>query len=60
MNKRELIEYLRSERFSKKIVSAFNKIKREDFIPENAKEEAYENIPLPIYVTRCHSYFLIF
>jgi len=32
----------------KKIISAFDKIKREDFILEEYKDEAYEDAPLPI------------
>ncbi|HXF44296.1 MAG TPA: protein-L-isoaspartate(D-aspartate) O-methyltransferase [Candidatus Paceibacterota bacterium] len=30
------------------VIEAFEKVKRADFIPEKAKEMAYENIPLPI------------
>jgi len=48
MNKKQLIEILRKEGFSEKILKAFNKVKREDFIPQNLKEYAYENEPLPI------------
>lgn len=43
---KELIKegYLRT----KIIIEAFNKINREDFVPENFKEEAYLNTPLTI------------
>ena len=48
MNKQELIQYLKQESFSSEIVSAFSKVKREDFILTSMKEYAYENEPLPI------------
>ena len=48
MDKQELLKELKQEGFSKKILDAFAKIKREDFIPEELKEAAYENQPLPI------------
>ena len=48
MNKQKLINELKAEGFSNKIVNAFLKVKREDFIPENFKELAYEDRPLPI------------
>ncbi len=48
MNKHILINELTAEGFSKEIVNAFLKVKREDFIPENLKELAYEDGPLPI------------
>lgn len=37
-------EYLKTPR----IIEAFRKIKREDFVPENLKDEADVNAPLPI------------
>jgi len=33
---------------SKRVIEAFRKTRREDFIPEEYKKEAYEDIPLPI------------
>jgi len=34
--------------FSEIEMDAFREVKREDFVPENLKEEAYEDIPLPL------------
>jgi len=48
MDKRELLDRLRREGFSKKIIDAFEKVKREEFIPNGLKDYAYENEPLPI------------
>jgi len=48
MNKVQLIEELEKDGFSKEILDAFRKVKREDFVPENLKEYAYENEPLSI------------
>ncbi len=48
MGKAELIQSLRSKGFHERIVNAFEKIRREDFIPENFKGMAYEDIALPL------------
>lgn len=48
MNKEQLIESLRKKGFSKLILNAFKKVKREDFIPEGWKENAYDDNPIPI------------
>ena len=48
MNKKELLESLREKGFSEKILDAFSKVKREDFIPKNIKAMAYEDTALPI------------
>ena len=48
MQKQNLIAYLKEQGFSKKIIRAFNKIKREDFIPEEWRHLAYENSAIPI------------
>lgn len=48
MQKQTLITYLKIQGFPKKITNAFSKVKRELFIPEEHKELAYENQPLPI------------
>lgn len=48
MNKKELIESFERAGFSKKIINAFSKVKRENFVPENMGENAYEDTALPI------------
>jgi len=48
MNKENLIQMLKQQGFSRQILSAFSKTKREDFIPSNAKNQAYEDKPLSI------------
>ncbi|MEK6897197.1 MAG: protein-L-isoaspartate O-methyltransferase [Nanoarchaeota archaeon] len=48
MEKKELLESLREKGFSEKILDAFSKVKREDFIPKNIKAMAYEDTALPI------------
>src|SRR3989338_8202042 len=47
MEKPELIKYLR-ENFQSKIADAFQKVRREDFLPEHLKPYAYENMALPL------------
>ena len=48
MNKTQLLEKLKQEGFSKNILDAFSKVKRENFIPKILKSRAYENRALPI------------
>ncbi len=48
MNKNQLLESLKKQGFSEKIINAFSKVKRENFISKNLEERAYENIPLAI------------
>ncbi|MEM4325682.1 MAG: protein-L-isoaspartate O-methyltransferase [Candidatus Pacearchaeota archaeon] len=48
MDKTELLEYLKRAGFSKKIVDAFSSVNREDFVPPELEEQAYENTALPI------------
>jgi len=48
MNKIQLLQSLKSQGFSNKIINAFSKVKRENFVPENLKKNSYEDIPLPI------------
>jgi len=48
MKKQDLIKILKQQNFHLKILNAFSKIKREDFIPKQYKQHAYENQPLPI------------
>lgn len=47
---KNLVEHLRNGGYLKtpKIIDAFLNIDRIDFVPENLKEDAYLNIPLPI------------
>jgi len=48
MNKTQLIKSLKQQGFSGKILNAFSKVSREDFVPEHIKQYAYENEPQPI------------
>ncbi|MFH0852665.1 MAG: protein-L-isoaspartate O-methyltransferase [bacterium] len=50
MNHRELIDRLIKDGYLKtpRIISAFRKIDRVDFVPRNLKKEAYINTPLPL------------
>jgi len=48
MNKLQLLQSLKQHRFSKQIINAFSKVKREDFIPITLKHNAYEDTALPI------------
>jgi protein-L-isoaspartate(D-aspartate) O-methyltransferase len=48
MIKEELLALLRAKGYSDKIVSAFEKVNRESFIPFEYKKDAYEDIALPI------------
>ena len=48
MNKQELLQRLKALGFSKNILDAFSKVKRENFIPEELEKEAYEDTALPI------------
>ena len=48
MNKKELIESLKEQGFSEKILKAFSGVERENFIPERLRDHAYEDAPLPI------------
>ena len=48
MDKEHLIQHLKNYKFSEKIIGAFKKVKREDFIPQDLKKFAYEDTPLPI------------
>ena len=46
--KNALLDSLRIRGFSEKIVSAFDKVKRENFIPSKLENEAYKDYPLQI------------
>jgi protein-L-isoaspartate(D-aspartate) O-methyltransferase len=48
MDKAELIQSLRNKGFHERIINAFEKVNREDFLPENFKKLAYEDIALPL------------
>jgi len=48
LQKKILIESLRQRGFSEKILESFSKVKRENFIPKEEKEYAYEDTALPI------------
>lgn len=48
MNKSQLIASLKIENFSKIIIKAFEKVRREDFIPKNLKSFAYDDTALPL------------
>jgi len=47
-SKKELLESLKNRGFSKQILDAFSKVRREDFVPKNVRSMAYEDTPLPI------------
>ena len=47
MNKIQLLDELKSYSFPELIIKAFEKVKRENFVPENLREFAYLNQPLP-------------
>ncbi len=48
MKKEELIRSLKYRGFSKKILTAFEKVPRENFVPGDLKKYSYEDKPLPI------------
>jgi len=48
MNKTQLLQHLKKQGFPKKILNAFSKVKRENFIPKILKSRAYEDRALPI------------
>jgi len=48
MNKWELLEHLRKQNFSERIIKAFERVRREEFLPEHLQNYAYEDIALPI------------
>lgn len=47
-SKQLLIESLREKGFDEKILNAFQKVKRENFVPDHLKAYAYEDMALPI------------
>ncbi len=48
MDKSELLQSLKKQGFAERIIRAFAKVRREDFIKEDLKKFAYEDIALPI------------
>lgn len=48
MDKQQLLESLRAHGFSDKIAEAFEKVNREDFVFQEYKDFAYEDIALPL------------
>ncbi len=48
MDKQWLLKRLKDFGFSKKILDAFSRVKREDFISEELEKEVYKDTPLPI------------
>lgn len=48
MEKELLIKNLRNYGFSKQILNAFYKVRREDFVPGEMRKHAYEDAPIPI------------
>ncbi len=48
MDKQELLNSLKKQGFSENILSAFQKVKRENFISDELKQFAYEDSPLQI------------
>lgn len=46
--KKELIDKLKKENFSKEILRAIRKVNRKKFVPDEFKEKSYDDIPLPI------------
>ncbi len=48
MNKEELLQSLKKQGFSEKIIQAFAKVPRENFIRDDLQKFAYEDIALPI------------
>ena len=48
MNKSQLLQSLKQKGFSDKILNAFSKVPRENFIPKELKNQAYEDTALPI------------
>ncbi|MGA2130153.1 MAG: protein-L-isoaspartate O-methyltransferase [Candidatus Pacearchaeota archaeon] len=48
MNKKELLWSLRERGAPEKIIDAFSKVNRENFISNNLKKMAYEDTPLPL------------
>ncbi len=48
MNKTQLLEHLKKQKFPKNILDAFAKVKREKFVSKGLEDRAYEDRALPI------------
>ncbi|MBI5803133.1 protein-L-isoaspartate(D-aspartate) O-methyltransferase [Candidatus Pacearchaeota archaeon] len=48
IQRENLLESLKEKGFSKEIVAAFSKVKREDFVPPEMKKNSYKDNALPI------------
>jgi len=48
MNSLDLAKSLRQKGFSEAVISAFAKVQREKFVPEQYREYAYEDVALPL------------
>jgi protein-L-isoaspartate(D-aspartate) O-methyltransferase len=48
MNKNSLLEHLNKSKVPQNIINAFEKVNREDFIPEEFLLSAYDDIPIPL------------
>jgi len=48
MNRLQLLDYLKKTGFSYQIINAFKNVRREDFIPEESTQYAYEDTALSI------------
>lgn len=48
MNLQELLQELRTQNISEKILKFIEIVDRKDFVPKKYKSQAYENIPLPL------------
>ncbi|HMB65368.1 MAG TPA: protein-L-isoaspartate O-methyltransferase, partial [Patescibacteria group bacterium] len=48
MDKEKLLEQFQQQGFSQKIIDAFSRVNREDFLPDLYREDAYKDVALPI------------
>ncbi len=49
MEKKQLLHNLRLQGISDEIINAFQKVRREDFLPDHIKSYAYEDVALPTH-----------
>jgi protein-L-isoaspartate(D-aspartate) O-methyltransferase len=48
MNKQALLEKLKQQDIPEEIINAFEKVKREAFIPDHLVSYSYEDMPMPL------------
>ncbi|MBS3089313.1 protein-L-isoaspartate O-methyltransferase [Candidatus Pacearchaeota archaeon] len=48
MQKEALLEHLKAKGFNQEIIDGFEKVNRQEFVPEHVKNYAYEDISLPL------------